>query len=102
MLPEEKSLRVQSLWLLKKALPSREEPDISVSIVNSKACFYTNALRAYYNFERVTSRKSECHYVYTEKQARASKYINPLMPHAAMHIVWTLCFFLLPEDETGI
>ena len=29
------SLRVQSLWLLKKALPSREEPDISLSIMNS-------------------------------------------------------------------
>ena len=75
MLPEEKSLRVQSLWLLKKALPSREEPDISVSIVNSKARFYTNALRAYYNLECVTSRKSECHYAYTEKQVWASKYI---------------------------
>ena len=46
MLPEVESLRVQSLWLLKKALPSREEPDISLSIVNSKACFdplYTRA-----------------------------------------------------------
>ena len=30
VLPEViKSLRVKSLWLLKKALPSREEPDIS-------------------------------------------------------------------------
>ena len=29
MLSEVESLRVQSLWLLKKALPSREEPDIS-------------------------------------------------------------------------
>ena len=28
VLPEVESLRVQSLWLLKKALPSREEPDI--------------------------------------------------------------------------
>ena len=27
-----------SFWLLKKALPSREEPDISLSIVNSEAC----------------------------------------------------------------
>ena len=27
MLSEVESLRVQSLWLLKKALPSREEPD---------------------------------------------------------------------------
>ena len=36
------------LWLLKKALPSREEPDISLSIVNSKAHIhqlYTSALR---------------------------------------------------------
>ena len=48
MLPEVESLRVQSLWLLKKALPSRDEPDISLSILNSKAHFYTNALRAYY------------------------------------------------------
>ena len=27
MLPEVESLRVQSLWLLKKALQSKEEPD---------------------------------------------------------------------------
>ena len=40
------SLRVHSLWLLKKALPSREEPDISLSIMNSKVRFYTHALRA--------------------------------------------------------
>jgi len=33
------SLRIQSLWLLKKALPSKEDPDISLSIMNSKACF---------------------------------------------------------------
>ena len=44
MLPEVESLRVQSLWLLKKPLPSREEPDISSSIVNSKVRFYTRAL----------------------------------------------------------
>ena len=37
MLPGVESLRVQSLWLVKKALPSREEPDISLSIMNSKA-----------------------------------------------------------------
>ena len=30
-----RSLRVKSLWLLIKALPSKEEPDISLSIVNS-------------------------------------------------------------------
>ena len=36
-LPEVESLRVQSLWLLKEALPSREESDISLSIINSKA-----------------------------------------------------------------
>ena len=29
----------------------------------------------------------------TEKQARASKYINPLMPPAAIHTVRTLCLF---------
>ena len=46
VLPEVESLRVQSLWLL--ALPSREEPGIYQSIVNSKARFYTNALRVYY------------------------------------------------------
>ena len=45
VLPE-LSLRVQSLWLLEKALPSREEPDISLSIVNSKAHFYTCTLHA--------------------------------------------------------
>ena len=39
MLPEVESLRVQSLWLLKTALPSREEPDISLSNMNSKARF---------------------------------------------------------------
>ena len=39
MLSEVESLRVQSLWLLKKALPSREEPDIRLSIMNSKARF---------------------------------------------------------------
>ena len=37
MLPGVESLRVQSLWLVKKALPSREEPGISLSIMNSKA-----------------------------------------------------------------
>ena len=40
MSPELESLRVQSLWLLKKGLSSREESDISLSIVNSKACFH--------------------------------------------------------------
>jgi len=49
VLPEVESLRIQSLWLLKKALPSREEPNISsLSIINSKAHFYTHALRVYY------------------------------------------------------
>ena len=46
-LPEVESLRVQFLWLLKKALPSREEPDISLSFVNSQARFHLAALRAY-------------------------------------------------------
>ena len=46
VLPEVESLRVQSLWLFKNALPSREEPDISLSILNSQARFYTHALRA--------------------------------------------------------
>ena len=41
MLPEVESLRVQSFVA---SLPSREEPDISLSIINSKACFYTHAL----------------------------------------------------------
>ena len=55
MLPEVESLRVQSLWLLKKALPSREEPNISVSIVNSK---HTVALMLLYSrFTRVISPK---------------------------------------------
>jgi len=36
------------LWHLKKALHSREGPDISLSILNSKARFYTIALHAYY------------------------------------------------------
>ena len=35
-LPKVESLRVQSLWLLKIALPSREETDISLAIVNRK------------------------------------------------------------------
>ena len=47
VLPEVKSLRVQSSWLFNKALSSREEPDISLSIVNSKACFFTHALCVY-------------------------------------------------------
>ena len=47
-LPDRCKYRVHSLWLLKKALPSREETDISLSILNSKARFYTNALRVYY------------------------------------------------------
>ena len=48
VLPAVESLKVHSLWLLKKPLPSREEPDISLSTVNSKACFYTHALHTYY------------------------------------------------------
>ena len=36
-LPKVESLRVQSLWLLKIALPSREETDFSLALVNSKA-----------------------------------------------------------------
>ena len=47
MLPEVESFRVQSFV----TFPSREQPDISLSIVNSKARFhllYTRALRAYY------------------------------------------------------
>ena len=48
VLPEVESLRVRVCGFLKKALPSREEPDISLSIMNSKARFYTDALRAYY------------------------------------------------------
>ena len=39
MLPEVESPRVQSLWLVKKALSSREELD-SLSIMNSKACLH--------------------------------------------------------------
>ena len=35
-----KALELRILWLLKKALPSREEPDISLSIMNSKAHFH--------------------------------------------------------------
>ena len=40
----------------------------------------------------------------TEKQARASKYINPLMPPAAIHTARTLCLFLdlVPQDEPGV
>ena len=37
MLPEVESIGVQSLWLVEKALPSWEEADISLSIMNSKA-----------------------------------------------------------------
>ena len=46
VLPEIESLEIRVCGFLKKALPSREEPDISLSIVNSKARFYTNALHA--------------------------------------------------------
>ena len=39
VLPEvDKTLEFRVLWLLKKALPSKEEPDISLSVMNS---FYT-------------------------------------------------------------
>ena len=38
----------------------------------------------------------------TEKQARASKHINPMMPYAAMYTVRSLCLFLVSEDETGM
>ena len=51
---KQKPLEFRVLWLLKKALPSREEPDISLSIVNSKARLhrlYTRALRAQYQPE---------------------------------------------------
>ena len=44
-----KALEFRVLWFLKKALPSREEPDISLSMMNSKArlhLLYTRALRA--------------------------------------------------------
>ena len=37
---KEKALEFRVLWLLKKDLPSREEPDISLSILNSKACLH--------------------------------------------------------------
>ena len=47
LLSEIESRRVKSLWLLIKALPSREEPDISLSIVNSKPRFFTHALRTH-------------------------------------------------------
>ena len=59
VLPEVESLRVQSLWLFKNALPSREEPDISLSILNSKARFYTHALRAYV----ISSKRGTVHVV---------------------------------------
>ena len=43
----------------------------------------------------------------TEKQARASKYINPLMPPATIYIhsavrTLFLYIFLVPKDETGM
>ena len=47
--PEVESLEFRVLWFLKNVLPSRDEPDISLSIVNSKArlhLLYTCALRA--------------------------------------------------------
>ena len=44
MSPEVESLRVQNLWLLKKALPSREDPDMSLSIL--KIARHANALCA--------------------------------------------------------
>ena len=48
MLPEVENLRVQSLWLLKKALASMEETYLSLAIVISKAHFYTRTLCMYY------------------------------------------------------
>ena len=52
MLPEVESLKIQSLWLFLKSFTLREEPDISLSIVNSKACFYTNVLRVIITLKR--------------------------------------------------
>ena len=42
------------MWFLKKALPSREEPDISLSIVNSKARLY---LLIFAHYARIISLK---------------------------------------------
>jgi len=37
------------------------------------------------------------------KQACASKYSNPLLlPHAAMHMLRSLCLFVAPEDMKEI
>ena len=40
VLPQVENLEFRVLWLLKKPLLSREEPDISLSVVNSKARFH--------------------------------------------------------------
>ena len=70
--------RVQSLWYLTKALPSREEPDISLSIMNSfhLTCYariispkHGSTLNTHSNdfihtyIECVTSRKRKNHFV---------------------------------------
>ena len=73
-----KALEFRVLWLLKKALPLREEPDNSLSIVNCKVCFHlahdaciirpkalntrsNDFIRRY--IERVTSRKRNNHFM---------------------------------------
>ena len=43
-----KAFEFRVLWFLKKALPSREEPDISLSMVNSKARLHLLYTRAHY------------------------------------------------------
>ena len=51
-----KALEFRVLWFLKKALPSREEPDISLSMVNSKARLHLLYTRA--RITRVISARS--------------------------------------------
>jgi len=54
VLPKVENPRVKN-FVVSKASPSREEPDITLSITNSRhafrltlACFYTHTLHAYY------------------------------------------------------
>ena len=54
-----KALEIRVLWFLKKALTSREEPDISLSIVNRKKArlhlLYTHVRYAQYTHDFIRS-----------------------------------------------
>ena len=53
-----KALEFRVLWFLKKASPSREEPDISLSIVNSEARLHLLYTFILAHYARVISARS--------------------------------------------